>query len=139
MPRIITTETSAETLVPSGTKTSKTPVVTKTQDPALKQLSEPQWKVLEAILPDPQVKKEGRGRKSVSLRRRSEGIYYVIANKLSWLVLNQTGPCSSTSAYYEFKRWLKRGTIASLKSESVFADIDWTRTTRKGSGRKVSK
>jgi putative transposase len=68
-------------------------------------LSDPEWAILEPLLPPP---KPGGRPRSVNLRLILNGIFYVLRSGCQWQLLPRTfGPWSTAYAYY--RRWRMQG------------------------------
>jgi putative transposase len=76
-------------------------------------VSDTQWEVLEPLLPKPQWRPGGPGRKPLALRRVMNGIFYVNKTGCQWRMM-PTDLGNGHTIYGYFRRWRRQGLWAQL-------------------------
>ena len=84
-------------------------------------LTDEQWEVLEALIPDPPRRADGRGRPWRDSRDVLNGILWVLRTGAPWHDLPERYPPYQT-CHRRFQRWVKEGTL-SLILEALAEDL----------------
>jgi transposase len=78
-------------------------------------LTEPQWQILEPLLPKPRVREDGRGRPWRDPRDVLNGILWVLRTGAPWYDLPDRYPPYQT-CHRRFQQWVRDGTLEQLLS-----------------------
>lgn len=73
-------------------------------------LSDEQWEIVAPFIPEPKIRKDGRGRPRISARRVLEGILWILRTGAPWRYLPDCYPSYQT-CHRRFQLWTARGTF----------------------------
>lgn len=76
-------------------------------------LTDPQWAIVEPLLPKPQARKDRRGRPRQDDRQILDGIFWILRTGAQWDELPRTFPPKST-CHDRFQAWTRMGALAEV-------------------------
>jgi transposase len=85
-------------------------------------LTDEQWKLLEAVIPKPTRREDGRGRPWRDPREVLNGILWVLRTGASWKDLPERYPPYQT-CHRRFQRWVKDGVLSRVL-EAIAEDLE---------------
>ena len=85
-------------------------------------LTDEQWKLLEAVIPKPTRREDGRGRPWRAPREVLNGILWVLRTGAPWKDLPERYPPYQT-CHRRFQRWVKQGVLSRVL-EALAEDLE---------------
>ncbi len=78
--------------------------------PQHQDVTDQQWEVLHVLIPDPERRKDGRGRPWRNRREVLNGILYVLRTRVAWADLPECYPPYQT-CHRRFQQWTRSGVM----------------------------